>query len=68
MREPVLVESIDADFGADIGHTLIGMHLKAVAVPVRSGITAIGEAPLVLARTRCKYVGGERAVYDPELC
>jgi len=67
MQDPVLVESIEADFGIDIGHTLIGMHLKTVAVPVRTSITAIGEAPIVLARTRCKYIGGERAGYDPDL-
>lgn len=67
MRNPVLVESIQADFGLDIGHTLIGMHLRAVAVPVRTSVTAIGEAPLVCARTRCKYIGGERAEYDSSL-
>jgi len=67
MEEPVMVESIQADFGVDIGHTLIGMHLKAVAVPIRTSVTAIGEAPIVLARTRCKYIGGERAAYDPDL-
>lgn len=67
MRNPVLVEAISADFGIDIGNTLIGMHLKRVAVPVRAAVTAIGEAPIVLARTRCPYIGGERATYDPEL-
>ena len=67
MKEPVLVESIAADLGIDIGDTLIGMHLKPVAVPVRVGVKKIGDAHLVLARTRCKYVGGERAVYDPDL-
>jgi len=67
MKEPVLVESIAADFGIDIGDTLIGMHIKPVAVPMRVGVKKIGSAHLVLARSRCKYVGGERAVYDPEL-
>jgi len=43
------------------------MHLKRVAVPVRVSIKTIGEAPIVLARTRCKFTGGERARYNPEL-
>ncbi len=51
----------------DIGDTLIGMHLCPVAVPVRLSIKKIGEANLVCARTRPKYIGGERAHYDPEL-
>ena len=51
----------------DIGATLIGMHLKPVAVPVRISVKKIGCAPLILARTRPKYIGGQRAVYDPEL-
>lgn len=67
MKEPVLVESVRADLGIDIGSTLIGMHLKAVAVPVRTSVARIGEATLTCARTRCKFTGGERAVYDPEL-
>ncbi len=65
--EPVALEHIKADAGLDIGDTLIGMHLKDVAVPVRLKIKAIGEAHLVAARTRPKYIGGERAVYDMEL-
>lgn len=67
MDEPVLVESVAADLGIDIGNTLIGMHIRPVAVPVRVSVGKIGEAPLVLARSRCKYVGGERAIYDPEI-
>ncbi len=67
MEEPVLVESISADFGIDIGNTLIGMHLRPVAVPVRVSVKLIGEASLVLARSRCKSVGGERAQYNSEL-
>ncbi len=61
--EPVLVENIIADAGIDIGDTLIGMHLKKVAVPVRVEIDRIGEANVVCARTRPKYIGGERAIY-----
>ena len=51
----------------DIGGTLIGMHLKEVAVPVRLSIDHIGEAILLCARTRPKYIGGERAHYDNNL-
>lgn len=61
--EPVAVESIRAHAGLDIGGTLIGMHLKSVAVPVRLGINKIGGALLLCARTRPKYIGGERAQY-----
>ncbi len=67
MKKPVAVESIQADAGIDIGDTLIGMHLKSVAVPVRISIKTIGNAHVVCARTRCKYIGGERAQYDPRL-
>ena len=66
-REPAAVEYIRADAGMDIGSTLIGMHLKPVAVPVRTSVKAIGQALLVTARTRAKYVGGPRAHYDDNL-
>lgn len=61
--DPVAVETICADAGIDIGGTLIGMHLKRVAVPVRTSIAKIGMANIICARTRPKYVGGPRAVY-----
>ena len=64
--EPVAVEHIKAHAGIDIGDTLIGMHLKDVAVPVRISQKKIGEAHVVCARTRAKFVGGCRAVYDEE--
>ena len=64
---PVAVEEIKADAGMDIGGTLIGMHLKKVAVPVRLSIKKIGEAPIICARTRPKFIGGSRAVYDDAL-
>ena len=64
---PVAVEEIKADAGLDIGGTLIGMHLKKVAVPVRLAQNHIGEAILLAARVRPKFIGGERAVYDDEL-
>lgn len=63
---PVAVEEIRADAGLDIGGTLIGMHLKRVAVPVRLHLDHIGAAILLAARTRPKYIGGERAVYPRE--
>ena len=64
---PVVVEEIKANAGIDIGGTLIGMQLKKVAVPVRLSIKQIGEAPIICARTRPKFVGGSRAVYDDQL-
>lgn len=66
-KEPVAVEHIRAAAGMDIGNTLIGMHLKEVAVPVRISIKNIGEAPVVCARTRAKFIGGERAAYNKGL-
>ena len=65
--DPIVLEEIRADAGLDIGDTLIGMHLKKVAVPVRLKLTAIGEAHLAAARTRPKFIGGSRAVYDDNL-
>ena len=67
LSDPVAVEEIKADAGLDIGLTLIGMHLKKVAVPVRLENNRIGEALVVAARTRPKFVGGARAVYDQNL-
>lgn len=66
-RHPVALEEIRADAGLDIGGTLIGMHLKEVAVPVRLSISRIGEAPIICARTRPRFIGGERARYQEEL-
>ena len=62
--QPVAVEHIRAHAGLDIGGTLIGMHLREVAVPVRLSVGAIGEARLLAARTRPKYIGGIRARYE----
>ena len=66
-RGPVALEGIQADAGLDIGGTLIGMHLKPVAVPLRLETKQIGEAILLAARTRPKFIGGSRAVYDENL-
>lgn len=65
--EPVMVEEIKADAGMDIGNTLIGMHLKKVAVPVRLSENKIGNANIVCARTRPKFIGGIRAIYDQDM-
>ena len=66
-KDPVAVEEIKADAGLDIGGTLIGMHMKRVAVPVRLEQKHIGEAILLAARVRPKFIGGERAIYDEKL-
>lgn len=64
--DPVVVESVAAGAGIDIGHTLIGMHIRPVAVPVRLPWKHIGQADLVLARTRPRLIGGVRARYSRE--
>ena len=66
-RSPVLLEEIHADAGIDIGGTLIGMHLKRVAVPLRLSVDRVGKASVTAARTRSKYIGGPRARYDETL-
>lgn len=66
-KNPIAIEEITASAGLDIGNTLIGMHLKRVAVPVRLSVKSIGHAPLVAARTRPKFIGGVRANYDESL-
>lgn len=67
MLDPILVMNVTADLGLDIGQTLIGMHLKHVAVPVRLSAVRLGEAVLTAARTRPPSIGGERAHYNPAL-
>ncbi len=64
MKDPVAVETVSAHAGMDVGNTLIGMHLRRVAVPVRLSVNRIGQAPLVCARTRPAYIGGPRACYQ----
>lgn len=66
-EHPVAVEHVKAHVGMDIGDTLIGMHLRDVAVPVRIRTHQIGDAHVVCARTRAKFIGGERAAYDSEM-
>ncbi len=65
--DPIAVEAIKADAGLDIGFTLIGMHLKPVAVPLRLINNTIGAATVLAARTRPKFIGGARAVYDENM-
>ena len=64
MEQPVAVETVQANAGMDIGDTLIGMHLKRVAVPLRISQSHIGNARVVCATTRPKYIGGPRAQYE----
>lgn len=64
LRDPVVVQEVRADAGIDIGRTLIGMHLRPVAVPVRLKTDRIGEAIVIAARTRPRLIGGERARYE----
>ena len=66
-ENPVAVEEIKADAGIDIGGTLIGMHIKKVAVPVRLENCKIGHAYVSAARSRAKFIGGQRACYDDRL-
>ena len=66
MDQAVMVEDLrgQATLGMDIGGTLIGMHLRPVAVPIHTPLREIGEARVVMARTRPRYVGGPRARYE----
>ncbi|WP_194841417.1 TIGR01440 family protein [Sporosarcina obsidiansis] len=64
LKDPVVVESVRANAGIDIGQTLIGMQLKPVVVPIRTSIKQVGEAIITLATTRPKLIGGSRAQYE----
>lgn len=66
-NDPVAIAEIRADAGLDIGGTMIGMHLKRVAVPLRLEVKTIGQATVAAARVRPPFAGGERAIYDEEL-
>ncbi|CAG9620127.1 hypothetical protein BACCIP111883_00895 [Sutcliffiella rhizosphaerae] len=67
MENAVMVEHVIADAGIDIGDTLIGMHIKHVAVPIRSSVKSVGNAHITMARTRPRLIGGARAVYERPL-
>ena len=64
LREPVLALSVQADAAIDVGDTLVGMHIRPVAVPLRGAYRRLGEANLVQAYSRLPYIGGARAVYE----
>lgn len=66
-KQPCAVEGVRASAGLDIGSVLIGMQLKPVAVPVRCEVDTVGLARLTMARTRPRFVGGERAAYEDKL-
>lgn len=66
LEEPCLVEAVQAHAGIDIGETLIGMHLRPVAVPLRPSIREVGQARVNMAATRPKLIGGARAVYEQD--
>lgn len=68
MEDPILVETIQADAGLDIGQTLIGMHLKPVVVPIRLSRNFYGEAAITAAKTRPPLIGGSRAQYPEGSC
>ncbi len=67
LKDPVMVENVRAQAGLDIGGSIIGMHLVPVVVPVRLKRKQLGNASVLAARTRPKYVGGPRAEYDFDL-
>lgn len=66
LPDAVVVESVQAHGGWDIGETLIGMHMRAVAVPLRLSSRTLGNARLNACFTRPKLIGGERAHYQLE--
>lgn len=66
LTDPVVVETVRAHGGLDIGQTLIGMHLKPVVIPIRTSIKQIGDAIVTAATTRPKLIGGIRAVYTKD--
>ncbi len=64
LRQPALAVSVQADAAIDIGDTLVGMHIRPVAVPLRIDVSRVGHANLVMAYSRLPYIGGSRAVYE----
>lgn len=65
--DAVALEEISAEAGLDIGFTMIGMHIKKVAVPVRLQNNQIGKATVLAARSRPKFIGGVRAKYNEDI-
>lgn len=64
LKSPALAMSVQAEAGIDIGDTLVGMHIRPVAVPLRMEYGSVGHANLVMAYSRLPYIGGSRAVYE----
>ncbi len=64
LEKPALAMAVQADAAIDIGDTLVGMHIRPVAVPLRMDVNRIGHANLVMAYSRLPYIGGERAKYE----
>ena len=64
LEQPALAMNVQADAGIDIGDTLVGMHIRPVAVPLRIEENHVGHANLVMAYSRLPYIGGSRAVYE----
>ncbi len=64
LNDPCLVEAVQVHAGIDIGETMIGMHLRPIAVPLRPSIRSVGEARVNMATTRPRLIGGVRAVYS----
>ena len=64
LEQPALAMNVQADAAIDVGDTLVGMHIRPVAVPLRIGRSRVGQANLVMAYSRLPYIGGSRAVYE----
>ena len=64
LEQPALAVNVQADAAIDIGDTLVGMHIRPVAVPLRIDVDHIGHANLVMAYSRLPFIGGSRAVYE----
>ena len=64
LEQPALAVNVQADAAIDVGDTLVGMHIRPVAVPLRIGVEKIGHANLVMAYSRLPFIGGSRAVYE----
>lgn len=60
---PAVAMAIQADAAIDVGDTLVGMHIRPVAVPLRMPDAKVGQAHVVMAYTRYPLIGGARAQY-----
>ena len=62
-EHPAVAQFIQADAAIDVGDTLVGMHVRPVAVPVRMEGSEVGQAHVTMAYSRLPYIGGSRAQY-----